>query len=65
VGEINKSGVESIYFIKPVVSRRLVVNTLVFALFMAAAAYLILIAHQQQQTLSIVIRPCGNDSSGM
>lgn len=63
MGEINESGVESIDLNKPVVSRRLVVRTLVFALFMAGVAYLILSARQQQQTLSIVIRPCGNDSS--
>ena len=64
MGEIIKSGVESIYFNKPVVSRRLVVRMFLFALFLASA-YFILIAHQQKQTFSIVIRPCGNDSSGV
>jgi hypothetical protein len=64
VDEINRSGVESIYLNKPVVSRILVVRMFIFALFLASA-YFILIAYQQQQTLSIVIRPCGNDSSGV
>lgn len=62
MGEINKSGVESIYLNKPVVNRKLVVRMFVCALFLASAYF---IAHQQQQTLSIVIRPCGNDSSGV
>lgn len=64
MGEIDKSGVESIYLNNPVVSRRLVVRMFIFALFVASA-YVIFIAHQQQQTLSIVIRPCGNDSRGV
>ena len=64
MGEINKSGVESIYLNKPVVNRKLVVRMFIFALFLASACF-ILIALQQQQTLSIVIRPCGNDSRGV
>jgi len=28
------------------------------------SAYFVLIAPQQQQTLSIVLRPCGNDTGG-
>ena len=64
MSEINKSGVESIYLNKPVVSRILVVRMFIFALLLAFA-YFIFIAYQQQQTLSIVIRPCGNDSRGV
>lgn len=62
MSEINKSGVESIYLNKPVVSRILVIGIFIFALLLASA-YIIFIAYQQQQTLSIVIRLCGNDSS--
>ena len=41
MSEINKSGVESIYLNKPVVSRRLVVRMFVFALFLASAYFII------------------------
>ena len=64
MGEINKSGVESIYLNKPVVSRGLVVRMFIFALFLASA-YFIINALQQPATLSIVIRPCENGSSGV
>jgi hypothetical protein len=44
-------------------ARLLAFGALIFALFIASA-YIIDIAAQHQQTLSIVVRPCGNETSG-
>lgn len=61
---IHKLDAKSISLNKPIGNRRLVFIMFIFTLLIASA-YFILFAHQQQQTLSIVVRPCGNDSSGV
>ena len=59
--DINNSDVETIYLNKQIVSRSLALRILIFALFIASTYFLL---SKQQQTLSIVITPCGNDSRG-
>ena len=54
LGEINGSGVKNIYLNKSAGNGVLVFGVFIFALFIASA-YFILIAHQQQRTLSIVL----------
>ncbi len=63
MGVINESDVKTIYLNKAVRNRILMFGVFILTLF-NVSAYFILIAPQQQQTLSIVLRPCGNDTGG-
>jgi hypothetical protein len=63
LGEAGKSDVKNIYLNNSVGNRMLLFGVFIFALFIACA-YIIDIARQQQHTLSIVVKPCGNDTSG-
>jgi hypothetical protein len=64
LGEISKSDVKNIYLHKLVENRRLVLRVFIFALIIASS-YFIFIAQQQQRTISIVVKPCGNNSIGV
>ncbi len=60
MSEISKSDVRDIYLNNSVGNRIFVCGAFLFVLFIASA-YIIDIAHQQRQTLSIVVKPCGNE----
>ncbi|HEY8009193.1 MAG TPA: hypothetical protein VIE66_20965 [Methylocella sp.] len=55
--------VKKVYLSNSAGARLLAFGALIFALFIASA-YILDIAGQHQRTLSIVVRPCGNDTSG-
>jgi len=63
LGVINESDVKTIYLNKSIRNRILMFGVVILTLF-NVSAYFILIAPQQQRTLSIVLRPCGNDTGG-